>query len=109
MAYAGTSHPHQYKEMDMATGVKTKEHTTPVDAEVPTPAMITITIGQLGRKLATIQVAPGTTLKDAVIANGLQNTEIRLRGAQMPNDTVLEEGDLIISAPDAVVGGGTNR
>ena len=89
----------------MANGVKTKEHTTPVDADVPTPATITISIGQLGRKLATIQVTPGTTLKDVVTANGLQNTEIRLRGAKMSNDTVLEEEDLIISVPDAVVGG----
>ena len=93
----------------MAHGVKTKEHTTPVDADVPAPDMINISIGQLGRKLTTIQVAKGTTLKDAVVAAGLQKTEIRLRGASMPNDTLLEEGDLIISAPDAVVGGETNR
>ena len=89
----------------MTSGVKTKEHVTPVDADVPPPVMLTVTIGQLGHKLATIQVTPGTTLREAVLAQGLQNTEIRLRGANMPLTTLLEEGDLIISAPDAVIGG----
>jgi len=93
-------------EESMSNGVKLKEASKNSEADTQeAPTTFTVRIGQLGRKLKEIIVPAGTTLRDLVNAQHLEGTEIRLRGAQMPNDTLLEEGDLILSVPDAVVGG----
>ena len=90
----------------MSNSVKVKELEKSSDADVPSePQTITVHIGQLGRKIKPVTVKAGTTLQEIVQTQGLRGTEIRLRGSQMPNNTVLRDEDLIISVPDAIVGG----
>lgn len=76
-----------------------------VERDAETTNTIKVLVGSLGSESQELTLAQGTTLQDVVAASGLEGLEIRLNRQAAKGGTILQEGDVIIAVPDAIVGG----
>lgn len=70
---------------------------------------ITVRLGRLGAKTQDLELPPGTTVKDLVRAQRLEEYSIRLNGEPVRLSTELKSGDLMVAGPRSIVGGSAGR
>lgn len=74
-------------------------------------ARVKVRLTGLGMKTRLLDVAPGTTVKDLVIGQGLleRKVSIRLNGRPVRLSTKLKEGDVLAAVPQTIAGGAVGR
>lgn len=66
---------------------------------------IEVFVGGFGQVTQRVEVAKGTTQEDIAASAGLTGMEIHVNRQRKPKGYVVQQGDVIVGTPEAVVGG----
>jgi hypothetical protein len=70
---------------------------------------ITVRLGRFGSKTKILKLAPGTTVKDLVIAHELGSFAVRVNTRRPRLARKLRDGDIVVATPQRISGGAAGR
>ena len=90
------------KKLDTKVAAAQQEE---VEHQEETKDTTTFHLVVLGNDGEEIEVPVGTSVAEVLKAKGLTGLEVRLNKEAVSKETVINEGDVLVVVPDAVVGG----